>query len=267
MWQLSMVRCGLCLLVAMVSSREAELQESLIAGVDRFHSAYRAWDIEGLKLAAQTFERACAENPDSHLAHHWLGVSRFHILVHQQGKTSPPEIKKQDFKSLVREARKPLEKAVELDRSDSEAHALLGTLAGMQINRDPTQAFWLGRSVLRHRRQATHYGADNPRTQYLIGAAFVQGPRFLGGVEKGLPHLRQAERLFEVPVSSDGEEAMPPSRWGHVHCLILIGEIYQELKNLDKAEEYFRKATALNPENELAQRCLKSLRSKVHTNE
>jgi tetratricopeptide (TPR) repeat protein len=137
----------------------------------------------------------------------------------------------------------------------------------MEISRDPLKALWLGPVVQSQRRQALRSGQDNPRTLYLLGAAYLQGPGFLGGPKKGLPYLRRAEGLFEA--SAEGDEGAPASapRWGHEHCVILIGQTYQESGDTQKAVEYFRKALDLNPQNKLARRCLDGLERGTTSNE
>jgi len=176
-------------------------------------------------------------------------------------------MEKEEFERLSINARKAFEKAIKLNDADSEAHALLATLAGMEIARKPAHAIWRGPAVLRHRRLALRHGEDNPRTQYLVGAAFVQGPESLGGVKKGLPYLHRAESLFETQVSPT-EEAMPSApAWGYEHCLVLIGDVYARLGDVSKAEEYFRKALTVNPDNDLAERRLNSLQRSKNGNE
>lgn len=266
MTPLCLTGLGVLLLFAPTSASVYGPQEQLEDGVEQFCAGYRAWDVERLFQAAEAFEKVCEAEPDDYLAYYWLGVARFHILLHRQADAHHP-MEKSKLKRLVSETRKPLKKALQLNNCDSEAHGLLGTLAGMEINWDPSQAFWLGPAVLRHRRQAIRYGEDNPRTQYLLGAAFVQGPGFLGGAEKGLSYLQRAEKLFQASVASHEEPAASAPTWGHEHCLIFIGETYEHLGDVSKAEEYFRKAIVLNPHNKLAQRRLNGLQERTHGNE
>jgi len=114
---------------------------------------------------------------------------------------------------------------------------------------------------------ALEHGKTNPRTQYLLGAAHVQGPGFLGGPEKGLRYLRRADQLFEASASSNKEPAAWAPTWGHEHCLILIGQTYEHLGDVHKAQEYVLKALARNPENKLAQRRLDNLQQGIDGNE
>jgi len=240
------------------STSSQTYHESLEQGVRQFHEGYRSWDADVLLKSTETLERACAKKPDDYLPYHWLGIARFHVLVHRKGDAARP-MEKREFKDLLSSVRQPLQKAIKLNSADSEAHALISTLAGMEIAREPSHAIWLGPTVLRHRKLAVKHGKDNPRTQYLIGAAFVQGPSFLGGLEEGLPHLKRAEKLFETQTSPVKGPVAAASTWGYEHCLVLIGDVCMRRDEVGKAEEYFRKATAVNPQNKLAQRRLNTL--------
>lgn len=259
---------GLAVVILLIPSSGANQTylEDMEKGVKQFHAGYHSWDFEALLKATQTLKQACATEPDDYLPYHWLGITWFHVLVHSQRDESRT-MEKGEFKRLSSNAREALEKATKLNNADSEAHALLATLAGMQINREPIHALWRGPAVLRHRELALRHGKDNPRTQYLVGAAFVQGPDSLGGVKKGLPYLHRAEKLFEAQVSPTQEPTASASTWGYEHCLILLGDVYQRLGNVSKAEEYFRKATTVNPHNKVAQRRLHSIQRSNDSNE
>lgn len=243
-----------------------EDRDLLKEGVKQFHTAYQSWDAEGFLEAIQILEQASSANPDDHLPYHWLGVTWFHVLVHRQGDEDQP-IEKDEFQRLSNNAHHALDKAIKLNEADSEAHALLATIAGMEIARKPARGIWRGPAVLRHRQLALRHGKDNPRTQYLVGAAFVRGPESLGGVKKGLPYLHRAKDLFEEELSR-AEKPMPSApAWGYEHCLVLIGDVYARLGDPSKAEEYFRKALTVNPDNDLAERRLNSLQRSKSGNE
>ena len=57
----------------------------LASGLQQFRVAYRAWDLDRLAEAARTLEDTCRETPQDAAAWHWLGVTRFHILVLRGG--------------------------------------------------------------------------------------------------------------------------------------------------------------------------------------
>lgn len=94
-----------------------------------------------------------------------------------------------------------------------------------------------------------------------------EGPSLWGGVKKGLPYLHRAKDLFETELLR-AEKPMPSApAWGYEHCLVLIGDVYARLGDLSKAQEYFRKALAFNPDNNLAERRLNSLQRSENSNE
>jgi tetratricopeptide (TPR) repeat protein len=230
--------------------------DRLKSGVGQFNAAYSAWDRKGFEAAARTFQEACAAFPESYDAHYWLGAARMHLLLHRLGdKDNPPE--REEAGRLMREAVAPLERAVALDPGDSEAHALLSTLLGMQIAHNPPAALWLGRKTLDYRRCALRNDPRNPRAHYLLGTSYFHAPALLGGREKGLEHFLEAERLFEAESRLDRDPLRPA--WGRDSCLSFIGRIYSAMDDPEKAEKYFREALALNPQEKMARKGLESL--------
>ena len=85
MTRLGLYGAGVLFLSVSISAVVEGAQGRLEEGVGHFRAAYRVWDVEKLGQAAQILEKACRETPDDHLAYHWLGVARFHILVHREG--------------------------------------------------------------------------------------------------------------------------------------------------------------------------------------
>lgn len=232
------------------------MRELLETGIERFNVGYGAWDRARFAEAAEIFRQACTEQPDSYEAHYWLGAARFHIVLHRQGDQEDPA-DPAESRRLISEAAAPLKRAVKLNGRDSEGHALLGTLVGIQIAGNPKSSLWLGPKTTYHKRHALRNDPRNPRAHYLIGTSYFHAPGILGGREKGLEFFLKAEKLFE----EEAKEARQPTQptWGYSSCLTFIGRTYQDMGRSKEAEAYFRKALSVNPQDKLAQKGLEAL--------
>lgn len=248
------------LLIVANAASGADLQDLLKTGTDQFNAGYLAWDRSKFARAAETFEQACTEQPDSYEAHYWLGAARFHIVLHRLGDEGQPA-KLTETRRLIRDAVLPLKRAVKLNGRDSESHALLGTLAGIQIAGNPKSALWLGPKTTYHKRHALRNDPENPRAYYLIGTSYFNASETLGGREKGLEFLLKAENLFREE-SKKPTQPMQPT-WGYSNCLTFVGRTYQHMGRDKQAETYFRKALSVNPQDKMAQKGLKALGKEV----
>lgn len=173
--------------------------------------------------------------------------------------------KLQEGRRLIRDAAVPLKRAVKLNGRDSESHALLGTLAGIQIAGNPKSALWLGPKTTYHKRHALRNDPGNPRTYYLIGTSYFHAPGILGERKKGLEFFLKAETLFKEE-SKETRQPMQPT-WGYSSCLTFIGRTYDGMGRNTEAETYFRKALSVNPKDRLAQKGLKTLGKEAVGNE
>jgi tetratricopeptide (TPR) repeat protein len=243
------------LLPGLTASRE-DVREFLVEGVQDFEAASAAWDLDRFAEAAALFKKACDRDADSYWAHYWLGTARFHILLHRsEDKEQPPT--KVEKRQLIEAAHMPFKRAVALNDRDCEAHAMLSTLAGMEIAVKPLSAVWLGPEVMKHKARAFENGPGNPRVFYLMGMSYYHGPGILGGAGKALESLLQAEELFQQR-SQEKSGPLEP-RWGHDHCLTFIARVYRDEGNLERAEAYYRKALGVNEKNRMARKGLNAL--------
>jgi tetratricopeptide (TPR) repeat protein len=143
-----------------------------------------------------------------------------------------------------------LQRAVRLDPQNGENRALLSTTYGLSIGLSPARGLWLGQRVLDQEKLARKFSSANPRVLYLAGMNRYYGPSLLGGKNEGLKLLLAAEKLFETEAGKPAGSVEP--RWGRSTCLVYIGKTYDALGKPAEAEEYFRKALKLNPEDKLA---------------
>jgi tetratricopeptide (TPR) repeat protein len=243
------------LLLAVLCARaDTDADKLTVAGISAFTNAYSAWDGTRFSAAANLFHQACASPSATATNFYWLGTAEFHRMLQLLGL---PESATNKFAAATAldAAAAALSRAVKLDANHAESHALLGTIYGMKISENMLRAVWLGPRVQNELKLALATGANNPRVQYLLGMSeFFTACRDASRRE-ALATLLAAERLF------DAEAQIPPGplepRWGRDSCLTFIGACYEKLDQRAEAENYFRKALALHPEDGLAQAGLK----------
>jgi tetratricopeptide (TPR) repeat protein len=213
-------------------------------GVAEFTAAYQAWDGTGFAKSAKTL----AAVPESSTNQYWRGVVEFHRLLWLLGEKTTTN--RQETAKALEATVSALRRAVQLDSSRGESHALLSTAYGLSIGMQPARAMWLGPRLLDQEKQARKLSPDSPRVLYLLGMNRYYGPSLLGGKSEGLKLLLAAEKLFEAEAGKAGGPFEP--RWGRSTCLVYIGKTYETLGKPAEAEEFFRKALKLNPQDKLA---------------
>jgi tetratricopeptide (TPR) repeat protein len=240
----AMFRNVLIMLLMPASAWTADTNRTA-TGVAEFTAAYQAWDGTGFAKAAKTFTQA----PVSCTNQYWCGTAEFHRGLCLLGEPASTTDRQASARALE-EAVRALRRAVELDPANGENHALLSTAYGLSIAANPARALWLGPRVTSQEKQARKLSPDNPRVFYLAGMNRFYGPALLGGKEEGLVLLLAAQKLFETEAAKPAGPVEP--RWGRSTCLVYIGKTYAALGKPAEAEEYFRNALTLNPQDKLA---------------
>lgn len=238
----------LCLAAFLVNAESAG-DKLAAAGVAEFNAAYQAWDGRRFENTAALFRQATTNDPASSTNYYWLGVAQFHRMLQLQNQASSPT-NTTEAAAAMDAALVALKSALKIDERHAESHALLGTLYGMKINGSLVRAAWFGPRVERHRNKALQYGASNPRVQYLLGMCQFHTAHTPAAQREALATLLTAEKLFdaEAPLPSGPLEP----RWGRSSCLTFIGRTYELLGLRVEAADYFRKALAQHPADQLA---------------
>lgn len=240
-----MIRLAVILLPALASFLQAAPLEE---GIATFRKAYRDWEGAQFWNASQHFKRAVAAKPKSASARVWLGCSHFHRLL--QIESQPHKPKRAAAAAGERVAAiAALEHAVELDETQAEAHAMLGTLYGMQVD-GVLSGMRYGRRIQQHQELALKHGARNPRVQYLLGTALLHTATKEAERLEALKTLLLAAALFDAE-AQEKRPAIAPA-WGKDACLAFIGQAFSDLRNPAKARLYYRKALAARPSNHMA---------------
>lgn len=239
-----MIRTIVALLLATVSAWTAETNLT-VTGVAEFTLAYQAWEGAGFAEAAATFARA----GDTATNQYWRGTAEFHRLLFLLGEPTTTTNRQASAKALEN-AIAALQRVIQLDPAHGESRALLSTVYGLSIAANPARGLWLGKRVMDQDKLARKLNPYNPRVLYLAGMNRYYGPSLLGGKDEGLKLLLAAEKLFEAEAGKPQGPVEP--RWGRSTCLVYIGKTYDALGKPAEAEQYFRKARDLNPQDKLA---------------
>ncbi|HRT06981.1 MAG TPA: tetratricopeptide repeat protein [Candidatus Paceibacterota bacterium] len=219
-------------------------EQLALAGVTEFKAAYRAWDADRFKAAAEQFRAAAEKDPTCSLYFYWLGTAHFHHML--QLRSQPPAAASQAAaQKAMGAALTALNTAIKLDDRHAESHALLGTLYGMRIEGNLMRAARFGPRVQKHREKALACGPDNPRVMYLMGTCQFSTAKKRPAVRDALTTLQAAEKLFETEANQAAGPLDP--RWGYSSCLTFIGRAQELLGRFAEAEQYFRKALLTHP--------------------
>ncbi|MBN1832279.1 MAG: hypothetical protein JW896_09225 [Deltaproteobacteria bacterium] len=221
----------------------------LSEGIVTFHEAYNSWDEKGFQLSLSFFEKASHTRSKDGLAEYWSGTIYFFLSLHHLFSTE----KDSDKVRGIENAKKGIEiltRSIDLSPDFSESYALRGVLRGILIKMEPLSAVRQGRKVGKDREKALVLDAYNPRVHYLTGVSFWFAPEILGGSERALGHLLEAEQLFEKERQTPKNNLLPS--WGQSTCLSFIGDVYLSEKQNEKAFTYYEKALKVNPDDPLA---------------
>jgi len=244
----------LLLLAALCGRADVAADKLTAAGVAEFTNACRTWDGERFDAAVALFQRACAGPSATATNFYWLGAAQFHRMLQLLGRTQGGT-NKLIAAAALDAAVDALTRAVKLDPSQAESHALLGTIYGMEIGENMLRAVWLGPRVQKELKLALATGGDDARVRYLLGTSQFFTACRTASRREALATLLAAEALFAAEAKTPPGPLEP--RWGRDSCLTFIGSCYEKLDQRAPAETYFRKALALHPEDGLAQAGLK----------
>lgn len=242
-------------LLAVLSMQAAVASDNLTsAGVAEFNAAYRAWDGERLAAAAELLRKATTNAPTDAVNFYWLGAAQFHRMLQLQNAPAH-RTNEAAAKVALDAAVDALTLAVKLDEHHAESHAMLGTLYGMKINGSLFRGVRFGPRVAKHQELALKHGANNPRVQYLLGTCQFHVANKPSEWKTALQTLLKAETLFQAEAKTSAAPHQP--RWGYDSCLTFVGRTYERLGQRKEAMDYFRKALAMHPADQLAKEGLK----------
>ena len=238
---------------------DAASHDRLEQGVSKFQEAYRTWDDKGFDAAANDFQQAVTQHPESATCHYWLGTAHFHRMLQLQNRDSG-QANLGASEAEMQKAIEALEATIEIAPHHAEAHAILGTLYGMKIDGSFLRAIRYGPTVQNHQKQAIEHGAKNPRVHYLLGTGLFHTADNDPDRLEALKSLLLAEALFDAEEKQDRPATDP--RWGKDVCLTFIGQSFAKLHNFHQAKDYFHKALLARPTNLMAKSGLTKLNAR-----
>jgi tetratricopeptide (TPR) repeat protein len=240
----------LILFPAVLARADVPAERLTVAGIAEFTVAYKDWDAQRFRAAADLFRRASTNAPATATNYYWLGVAEFHRMLQLQ--TAPGAATNTVAANAAMDAAlAALQSAVRLDERHAESHALLGTIYGMKIDGNLLRAARFGPRVGQHQRKALEFGAQNPRVRYLLGTCQFHTAKQRPAQEEALATLLLADKLFAIEAQQAAGPLEP--RWGRSSCLTFIGRTYELLGQQPEATAYFRKALAEHPADHVAQ--------------
>ena len=155
------------------------------------------------------------------------------------------DVPEQEQADLVDDAVERLEALVNDDPEYIEAHALLGSLYGLQIGRDASRGVVLGVRATRALDRAEAAAPDNPRVALLQGiSAFHKPARFGGG-------LARAERLLRRSLDLFSREPLdkPWPNWGRFDAHVWLGQTLARRDDRAGARAEYDAALSLAPDS------------------
>ncbi|HEX9903298.1 MAG TPA: tetratricopeptide repeat protein [Acidobacteriota bacterium] len=230
------------------------LTARIIEARAKLQEGWTAWQEEAMKTGRDMFLKLVLEEKSANAdLCYYLALSDHRLIVYAfaAGKTA-------EAAPLIAEARKYLEKAIELDPGRGELYAMQATVLGYEIVLDQQKGMELGMQIMMSFAQAESKEPDNPRISLLKGESLMFWPvEYGGGPDNAIAMLDRSLALFEKEKVID---PVKPS-WGKEEAYAFLGRAYAQKGARDKAVEYMKKALETSPDFRLAQDELKKLQA------
>ena len=156
------------------------------------------------------------------------------------------DVPEQEQADLLDDAVERLENLVDDDPEDTEAHALLGSLYGLQIGQDPSRSAALGVRASRALDRAGAAAPDNPRVPLVQGiSAFHTPVRFGGGLDRAELLLRRSLDLFSHKPPDE-----PWPNWGRFDAHVWLGQTLAKRNDPSGARAEYDAALLLAPDSD-----------------
>jgi tetratricopeptide (TPR) repeat protein len=138
-----------------------------------------------------------------------------------------------------------LDRAIGLQKSFAEAHALLSSCYGIKISYAPLKGLALGPKASSAMEKARDLAPGNPRVALLDAIRIFNTPSLFGGSkEEGLQKMQKAAELFDRWVPPD---SLAPD-WGKAEVYAWIGLAHLDRKESILARKAFERALQIDPD-------------------
>jgi tetratricopeptide (TPR) repeat protein len=188
-------------------------------------------------IRADLVRRVAAPAADGPLLRYTLAYTSYRMV-------NLPDVPDKERTDLLNDAVAQLQQVVKRNPKDAEAHALLGSVYGLQIAQSPViRGMTLGPRANSALDRAAEIESGNPRVLLLQGvSAFNTPAMFGGGTDKAEQLLRRSlERFRAEPV----DKAWP--NWGRFDAHVWLGQALVEKGDKAAARAEYDKARALAP--------------------
>jgi tetratricopeptide (TPR) repeat protein len=207
--------------------------DTLRAEIDK---ATLAGDPAKLAAARALADRVATAFPDDGLILHYQAYVMYRQAVQSGSRDA-------ESGALLARAQTILERSL-AKHPLAETHALIASIDGQLIDRDPSRAMELGIASQQATTAALTLGPNNPRVWLVRGqGAIFTPPEYGGGLPTAQDQLTRAIALFDKDAPKPGE----PS-WGKAEAYAWLGQVYEKLGDKAKAAEAYKTALSISPD-------------------
>jgi tetratricopeptide (TPR) repeat protein len=188
-------------------------------------------------IRANLMQSVAAQGPDEAALRYAIAYAAYRMV-------NLPDVPDNERKGLLDDAVTQLQQVIKRNPKDPEAHALLGSIYGLQIAESPVvRGMTLGPRATGALDRASEIDSGNPRVLLLQGvSAFNTPAMFGGGTDKAEQFLRRSLERFA------GERADKPwPNWGRFDAHVWLGQALLQKGDRVGARAEYDKARALAP--------------------
>ncbi len=205
----------------------ARLERAALEGVTKELRAIRS-ELQG---------RVASAGADEAMVRYTLAYASYRMV-------NLPDVPEKDRTDLLNDAVTQLQQIIKRNPKDAEAHALLGSVYGLQIAQSPViRGMTLGPRANSALDRAAEIENGNPRVLLLQGvSAFNTPAMFGGGTDKAEQHLRRSLERF---AAEPPDKAWP--NWGRFDAHVWLGQALLSKGDKAGARAEYDKARVLAP--------------------
>jgi tetratricopeptide (TPR) repeat protein len=209
------------------SQMTARLERAALDGVTK--------DLRAIRSELQ--EQVAAAGADEAIVRYTLAYASYRMV-------NLPDVPDKERTDLLNDAVTQLQQVIKRNPKDGEAHALLGSVYGLQIAQSPViRGVTLGPRANGALDRAAEIESGNPRVLLLQGvSAFNTPAMFGGGTDKAEQYLRRSLERFSAEPS---DKAWP--NWGRFDAHVWLGQTLLQRGDRTGARAEYDKARALAP--------------------